>query len=259
MITENSKIIKNRNIKGEYYQIDFYSPEIVKTVFPGQFVHVQVTGLRDKIFRRPFSIFDVSDDGVLSVIYKVVGEGTDILSKLREGEYCNLLGPLGSSYQSPEHNEKALLVVGGYGSASTYLLAKKLKGKGTIFLGAKNSSELILIDEYKKLGFDVKIATEDGSVGKQGLVTSLLAPFLNGENLKVYACGPNPMMYAMGRMLADTKINVELSLDHPMCCGVGACFACVLKVKAGNEQGWEYARSCKEGPVFNLKDIYLEA
>ncbi|HJO93275.1 MAG TPA: dihydroorotate dehydrogenase electron transfer subunit [Victivallales bacterium] len=257
MITENAKIIRNKNVKGEYYQIDFYSPEIVKTVQPGQFVHVQVTGLRDKIFRRPFSIFNVSNDGVLSLIYKVVGEGTDVLSKLREGIFCNLLGPLGSSYLLPENNEKALLVVGGYGSAATYLLAKKLNNQGTIFLGARNSSELILIDEYKELGFEVKIATEDGSVGKKGLVTSLLTPYLEDENLKIYACGPNPMMYAMGKMLVDTELNVELSLDHPMCCGVGACFACVLKVKADNKQGWEYARSCKEGPVFNLKDIYI--
>lgn len=258
MLTEQSKIISNINIKGKYYRIDFLCKEISCFANPGQFVHVQIKNMGDRLFRRPFSIFDISEDGILSIIYKIVGYGTEVLSGLKEGEICDILGPLGNSYTIPKDGEIPILIAGGYGVASTYLLAKNSPLKGKLLLGAKNRDELILCDEYKALGFDVEIATDDGSCGYHGLVTDLLTNYLGKTENKIYGCGPNPMMYAITKMLRNTSEVAELSLDENMCCGVGACFGCVVKIIAKNDKGWEYKRSCNEGPIFKSNEIYQD-
>jgi len=257
MLTEQAKIINNYNIKGKYYRIDFTCEKISGLAKPGQFVHVQIKSMGDRLFRRPFSIFDVSNDGVLSIIYKVIGYGTGVLSGLKEGEICDILGPLGNSYSIPEIGETPIIAAGGYGAASTYLLAKNSQVKGKV-LGAKNKDELILCDEYKALGIDVEIATDDGGCGHYGSVTDLLAPFLKKAGIKIYGCGPSPMMYAITKILKGSSRIAELSLDENMCCGVGACFGCVIKVIAKNDKGWEYKRSCNEGPIFKSNEIYVE-
>lgn len=258
MLTEQARIIRNVNFKGKYYRVDFMCRKISALAKPGQFVHVQIKNMRDSLFRRPFSVFDVRDDGVLSIIYKVVGCGTSVLSELKEGEMCDILGPLGNSYSIPGNGETPVIIAGGYGAASTYLLAKNSTIKGKVLLGAKNSDELILCEEYEALGFVVEIATDDGSCGYHGLVTALLSSYLKEAKNKIYGCGPNPMMYAIAKILRGTSQIAELSLDENMCCGVGACFGCVVKVLAENDRGWEYKRSCNEGPIFTSNEIYLD-
>lgn len=258
MITEKAKIIRNTNIKGDYYQVDFYSSKIAVSAKCGQFAHVQIKNMEAHIFRRPFSIYDTDKDGTLSIVYKIVGHGTKVLSTLTPETYCDILGPSGSFYSAAGEDVLPVIVVGGYGSAATYMLAKEAKVKGKLLIGARTKDDLILMDEYRKLGFDVEIATEDGSMGKKDLVTALLEPYLGKKRHKIYACGPNGMMYAVARMAVESNTDCEVSVDHPMCCGVGACFACVVKVYNKKRDGWVYARSCKEGPVFNAKDIFIE-
>jgi dihydroorotate dehydrogenase electron transfer subunit len=120
---------------------------------------------------------------------------------------------------------------------------------------------LILTDKFADAGFDVRTATNDGSEGHKGFVTELIVQALAenpGKKIRFYGCGPTPMLLALAKILQDAGYNDgELSLDHLMCCGVGACFACVVKVKADNEDGWRYARTCKEGPVFKVEDVYI--
>ncbi len=258
MLTENAEIIRNVNIKGDYFQVDFYAPKIAQKVKGGQFAHIQIKNMEAHIFRRPFSIYDATKDGTLSIVYKTVGHGTKILATLKTGTYCDILGPQGSSYSPIDESVLPIIVVGGYGSAATYMLAKEAKTKGKLLIGARTKDDLILIDEYQKLGFDVEVATEDGSMGKKGLVTALLESYLEKKGYKVYACGPNGMMYSVAKMAVASNTNCEVSVDHPMCCGVGACFACVVKVYNKHRDGWVYSRSCKEGPVFNAKDIFIE-
>jgi len=260
METGKAEIVLNEHIKSDYYKVIFNAPHIAGFVLPGQFVHVQVAGLRDRILRRPFSICDVTETGLLTIVYKIVGEGTKVLSELKVGASCDLLGPLGTPYSLPKDDEYPVIAAGGYGSAATYILAKLSKKKGILLIGAKTEDDLILIDDYKKLGFDVKVATEDGSVGIEGFVTLLLQDFFqNSKNskMKFYGCGPNPMMIAIAKMASKYEINVELSLDHAMCCGIGACYACVVKVKDNDNDSWKFARTCREGPVFSSDSIYL--
>jgi dihydroorotate dehydrogenase electron transfer subunit len=259
---ENCKILKNDCIGESYRRIVFSAPGICPKVKPGQFVHVQIANLRDKILRRPFSICDVNKNGELTVIYKVVGEGTAVLADLPSGTECSLMGPQGIPFSVPEKKEVPVIIAGGYGSAATYILAKNSPVPGQILMGARTSSDLILTDEFKKTGFEVLLATEDGSVGEKGFVTKLLEKIIKtppSKNTRFYACGPHGMLMATGKMLLQHGLDGELSLDHLMCCGIGACYACVVKIKDDTRSdGWRYARTCKEGPVFNAKTIYYD-
>lgn len=259
-MSDNNKILSNENLKGSYWRVRISAPEITATAQAGQFVHMRLPLLRDRILRRPFSICDASEDGTLTLVYKVVGAGTERLSDLKPGNCCDLMGPLGKPYGMPEPGTVPILVAGGYGSASTLLLAKRAHTKGILLLGARSKDDLLLVDEYKALGFDVRTATNDGSDGHKGFVTDLLDDALaglKGAKAAIYGCGPDMMLMALGRKAVALKLHAELSLDHHMCCGVGACFACVVRVKdSTGPDGWRYARACKEGPVFKAEDIY---
>lgn len=257
---KNGEIVSNAILQDSYYKVEFNVPEICAQTKPGQFVHVKIANLRDRILRRPFSICNVSENGRLTVVYKVVGEGTEALSTLEPGTQCDLMGPLGVPFSLPEGDEIPVIVAGGYGSAATYLIARRSKNPGFLLLGARSEKDLILTDKFSETGFDVRTATEDGSKGHKGLVTELIEPVIRenqGKKLRFYGCGPTGMLMALGKMLLERGYpDSELSLDHLMCCGVGACFACVVKVKADNEDGWRYARTCKEGPVFKASEVY---
>lgn len=255
----NGEIISNRVLQDGYRQVEFYVPEICAQTKPGQFVHVKIAGLRERILRRPFSICNVTEAGILTVVYKVVGSGTEVLAELEAGAVCDLMGPLGKSYTLPSAGEIPVMVAGGYGAAATYLLARRCPTPGLLLLGARSKADLILTERFAALGFEVRTATNDGSCGHHGLVTDLVEQVIkerSGTNLRFYGCGPHGMLMALGRQLIAAGCDGELSLDHLMCCGVGACFACVIKVKADTEEGWRYARTCKEGPVFNVSEVY---
>lgn len=258
---ESGEIISNKQLKGDYFKIEFLAPEICPGVKAGQFVHVRISELKDRILRRPFSVCDVNDKGILTLIYKIVGEGTLALSTLKPGTCCSLMGPLGIGFSPLNKNEKPVIVAGGYGAAATYLLAKRAGVRGILLLGARTEDNLILVEEFKNTGFKVEISTEDGSAGHRGLVTELLRQLIQNnsdEKFRFYGCGPDAMLMEMGKILLAHKLDGELSLDHVMCCGIGACFTCVIKVKDDNPEGWRYARTCKEGPVFKASEVYYE-
>lgn len=260
MIFHNSKIIQNKKFKEKYYKLVFYSPELIKEdIKPGQFLNIKIPYLKDKILMRPFSIFNTEENGNIAIIYKVVGEGTKLLSELQEGTFCKILGPLGNNFSFPNEEEIPVILAGSYGAAATYLLAKKSRKKGVLLLGAGSKTDLILKDDYEALGFSVISATEDGSFGYKGKVTELIHEFLlYSQNKKFYACGPNAMIYNLTDIFNKNDINAEQCFESGMCCGLGSCYTCALKIKSREEkQGWYYARVCKEGPVFSSKDIYV--
>lgn len=257
---QQGEIVSNKILQDAYRKIIFYAPEIAATAQPGQFVHVKIAELRDRLLRRPFSICNVDAKGGVTVIYKIVGTGTEVLAALPPGAVCNLLGPLGRPFTPCTSDELPVIVAGGYGAAATYLLAQRSPQPGVLLLGARSEADLILADDYRRLGFEVQLATNDGSAGTRGLVTELLAATVRrhaDRKLRFYGCGPFGMLMALGRILTREGWDGELSLDHLMCCGVGACFACVVKVRdKKHPDGWRYARTCKEGPVFNAADVY---
>ncbi len=252
----DASILANTHLQGEYFRLDLYAPEIARDARPGQFIHLQVPDLEHRILRRPFSIFDTDpQSGRLSIVYKTVGEGTFKLSTCVAGQNVNLIGPLGIGFTEPTGNQRSILVAGGFGCAATFLFAKRAAIKPVVLIGGRSSIDILLQDEYKALGCDLRISTDDGTMGHKGLVTDLLKVALREmPGALVASCGPNPMLKAVGNI----DENAEISLEQPMCCGVGACFACVIKLKDDNDDGWRFARSCMEGPVFKAHKVWWD-
>lgn len=210
----------------------------------GQFVNIAVEGL---FLRRPISVCDFTDD-TLTLIYKVVGEGTARMAKMRAGERLDILTGLGNGFDADRTTSKALLVGGGVGVPPLYRLTKDLVARGkevTAVLGFNRADEIFYADEFAAAGARVIIATADGSVGTKGFVTDAIRE--NGVVFDYfYACGPLPML----RALCDaTATDGELSFEERMGCGFGACMGCSCKTHKGNK------RICKEGPVLRKDEI----
>lgn len=255
MLEETVQIVSNARSTDDYFQLVLRAPRVAPLIQPGQFAHLRVLPMRDALLRRPFSIYQATEDS-FSILYKTVGKGTSVLSRMRPGEEVSVIAPLGTGFTVPEAGaETPLLVAGGYGMAAMYLLAERSPQKGIVFVGGRRRVDILCEDEFADLGWEVRPATEDGSHGTQGLVTGpLLEELKRGtESKKLFACGPTPMLRAVGKIADEHAVPAELSMDEHMCCGVGVCLTCVIKVKAGD--GWEYQRTCQEGPVFDSRQV----
>ncbi len=261
MKQEKTTVVEHRLFHGDYRQLTLAAPAIGPLVKPGQFVHLKIPRLGEAVLRRPFSIFKADEQG-LAILYKSVGKGTDSMRSLQPGEPVSLLGPLGNGFPALGGGKTLpVLVAGGYGNAALYLQAKTLPVKGVAFFGGRTAADILCIDEFEALGWDVRVATDDGSLGTRGLVTAALNPWLaqhkeQFQALELFACGPNAMLKAVGDIALANRLTAWLSMDRNMACGVGACLTCVIKRKT--ETGWEWARCCKDGPVFNAKEIVWE-
>lgn len=257
MKQENSTVLEHRLFHGDYRLLRLAAPAIGPLVSPGQFVHLKIPRFEHAVLRRPFSIFKADVESI-SILYKAVGKGTDALATVIEGEPVNLLGPLGNGFPMIGKSKMPVLIAGGYGNAALYLQAAKLPVKGVAFFGGRTAADILCIDEFEALGWDVRIATDDGSLGQKGFVTAALDGWL-AENkqkfqyLELFACGPNAMLKAVGDRAIQHGLTAWLSMDRNMACGVGACLTCVIKRTTAD--GWEWARCCKDGPVFNASEI----
>lgn len=211
---------------------------------PGQFVNIKIDGL---FLRRPISVCDREGD-TLTIIYKVVGKGTEIMSKMPEGTVLDVLTGLGNGYNLELCGENPLLLGGGVGVPPMYMLAKELRNIGkkvTVILGFNTKSEVFYEDEFKSLGCDVIVTTVDGSYGKKGFVTDALP-----ESYSHFCCcGPEPMLKAVYK---STNTSGQLSFEERMGCGFGACMGCSCKTITG------YKRICKDGPVMKKEEILWE-
>ena len=208
---------------------------------PGQFVNIRLEGM---FLRRPISVCDY-DDQTLTIIYKVVGKGTEAMSHMEKGQQLDILTGLGNGYDLSLSGEKPVLLGGGVGVPPMYNLAKKLVGQGKqvfVILGFNTASEVFYEAEFKALGCDVTVTTVDGSYGQKGFVTNALP-----ENYTYfYTCGPEPMLKAVYR---STATSGQMSFEERMGCGFGACMGCSCKTLTG------YKRICKEGPVMKKEEI----
>jgi dihydroorotate dehydrogenase electron transfer subunit len=258
MVEQTVQIVSNERDTDLYFRLVVRAPRIASLVQPGQFAHVRILPLKHALLRRPFSIFQASAD-ILSILYKAVGQGTELLSRMQPGEELGMIGPLGHGFTVPQPGgETPLLVAGGYGMAALYLLAQRSPQKGIVFVGGRRRVDILCEEEFKALGWEVRVTTEDGSHGEKGLVTHALQAELGrrAPGRKLFACGPTPMLKAVGQLAAEFNLPAELSLDEHMCCGVGVCLTCVIPVKTGGS--WEYQRTCTEGPVFDAKQVAWE-
>ncbi len=210
----------------------------------GQFINIKLTG---KYLRRPISVYDVNGDTV-TIIYKVVGHGTEQMSKMAVGERLDVLTGLGNGYDLSLSGERPVLLGGGVGVPPLYLLAKRLSAEGkkvSVVLGFNTKREIFCEEEFKNLGCSVTVCTADGSYGVKGFVTDAMPE----SYTYFYTCGPEPMLKAIYK--ASTTSG-ELSFEERMGCGFGACMGCSCKTITG------YKRICKEGPVMKKEEILWE-
>jgi dihydroorotate dehydrogenase electron transfer subunit len=258
MVEQTVEILSNERDVDQYFRLVVRAPRIAPLVQPGQFAHVRILPLKQALLRRPFSIFEVNGDS-FSILYKSVGAGTRVLSQMRAGQELSVIGPLGHGFSVPEPGSAVpLLVAGGYGMAAMYLLAQRSPQKGIVFVGGRRQLDILCRREFAELGWDVRVTTEDGSLGEKGIVTQPLLAELRRKSLgrKLFACGPTPMLKAVGKLAAEFDLPAELSMDEHMCCGVGVCLTCVIPIRTGDT--WEYQRTCTEGPVFDARKILWE-
>jgi len=251
---QNMHVLQNKKIAEDTFELKLTGPQVQDMKQPGQFLHVMIGEGWEHVLRRPLSITDVRDHFV-TVIYKLVGDGTKALTKKKPGDSVDVLGPRGNGfpYQSIE-NKHVLLVGGGVGVPPLYYLAKELVKRGnkvTTILGFQTESAVFYEDEFRALG-DLFITTDDGSYGYQGLVTDIFSLIETPLDL-YYTCGPKPMLQAVTNELS---IPGYMSLEERMGCGIGACFACVCEA-ADREDKKGYRKICQDGPVFPVEEVVL--
>lgn len=244
-------VTEKKTLAKEIYSIKVLCPDAAKAASAGQFANITAQG---KTLRRPISICGIDkEEGTLRFVFEVRGKGTEIIARANVGDTLDILGPLGNGFRIPE-GKRVIAVGGGIGVPPLLEISRKAGSDCTAILGFRNYEKIILADEFKENGSDVIICTDDGSIGVHGLVTVPLAEELaKGDVSAVCACGPEPMIKAVVRLCEEKGVPCQVSLEQRMGCGVGACVVCsCMTVKDGKEH---YARVCKDGPVFDAKEV----
>lgn len=237
-------VIENTPLTGNVYKM-LLKGDTQAITNCGQFVNIKLDGL---FLRRPISVCDCEGD-ILTLIYKVVGCGTEQMSKMSEGETLDLLTGLGNGYDTSLSGQSPILLGGGVGVPPMYMLCKKLIAEGkkvSVILGFNKADEVFFEEEFKALGADVTVTTVDGSYGVKGFVTDVMK---SANYSYFYTCGPEPMLKAVYN---TSKTEGQFSFEERMGCGFGACMGCSCKTITG------YKRICKEGPVMKKEEILWE-
>ena len=236
-------VVAQRKLTENVYELKL-SGDTAEITAPGQFVDLKLDGL---YLRRPISVCDLEGE-TLTLIYKLVGKGTEQMTRLCPGDKLEVLTGLGNGYDTALSGDRPLLIGGGVGVPPLYLLAKRLRAEGkavSVILGFNTAAERFYEEEFRALGCGVTVTTVDGSYGTKGFVTDALPEHYT----HVYACGPEPMLKALHRSI---RTGGSFSFESRMGCGFGACMGCSRKTLSG------YKRVCKDGPVFLREEIIWE-
>jgi dihydroorotate dehydrogenase electron transfer subunit len=232
---------------------------------PGQFVMLSPgpeseAERYDPLLPRPMAIFASNAEAGrdrIEVLYKVEGRGTRLIAGASVGDYVRVVGPLGRGFEIPARGSRSILVGGGTGAASLYGLAKDAMEAGTaiVILGAQRAELLMAAGDFEKLGVELRIATEDGSRGTQGLVTHVLAEMLDekaaaGTETTLFACGPTAMMRACNELALSAGVRCRVALENRMACGFGVCLGCAVPMAGGG-----FSLVCNQGPVYDAADL----
>jgi dihydroorotate dehydrogenase electron transfer subunit len=254
-----TQVIRNDDLGHGYHLIEFATPGLTE-MQPARFFMIGIPG-SETLLRRPFSICGANGtfaDGApdaAQVLYKVVGKGTALLALLKPGAPLNVLGPLGNGFTSPpEPAARPVILAGGIGAAPFPALVAALQSehpRAMMFYGGRTRHDLPLLGWFEERA-DLVVTTDDGSRGRKGLVTEPLVEMLADADpaaLKLYACGPEPMLKAVARLARERGLDCELSLEAHMACGFGVCLGCVVPTRRGSSPDITYDRVCVEGPV----------
>ena len=284
-LVETATILENEQVARKTFRLRFSSTEMARRFLPGQFLMLRIDGINDPLIGRPLALYDRVDDesGVpwaIDVLYLVEGKLTTRLAELQVGQLLNVWGPLGNGF-APTEVDHLIMVAGGIGQTPFLALAKEVLGvqrfgppersiprsRNVIFCyGARSADYHAGVDDFRALGIDVRLASDDGSVGHKGFVSDVLRNTLSelseNETVHVVCCGPEPMMEAVSILTESVGVPCDVSLEEPMACGIGICFTCVAKIRTSEDcqdSPWDYQRTCVEGPVYNARRVVWHA
>ncbi|MCL5256639.1 MAG: dihydroorotate dehydrogenase electron transfer subunit [Chloroflexi bacterium] len=250
-------VVENMEVMPSVFRLQLEVPKgIVTGASPGQFVHLLCSETYDPLLRRPFSFHRVNmGNRTVSLLYQVVGRGTDWLSHRTAGQALDALGPLGNGFRLQHSTKRLLLLGGGIGQAPLLAAAEEAVGRGVevVYAAGARSVKWLLPVGFLPDEVEYRVVTDDGSSGAKGIVTDLLTELLGWPD-QVFACGPEPMYQAMASIARTTGLRrgvVQISLEQRMACGVGACYSCVAETRRGLK------KVCKDGPVFDLSEVIL--
>lgn len=268
-------LVENVRLARDTWRARMTCPELAERITPGQFVMLRLSGRNDPLIGRPLALYDtVLDEAgrptAIDVVYLVKGRFTSYLAECLPGTWLDIWGPLGNGFE-PTTADHLIMVAGGIGQTPFVAVAREALGlrrygagsrvlvsarRVSLCYGARSADLLAGVDDFRQLGVDVHLATDDGSLGHHGLVTELLEQLIANRtsSLRIVCCGPEPMMAAAARVAARAGVPCRVSLETPMACGIGICFTCVAKV-ADSDGNWDYKRTCVEGPVFDSARI----
>lgn len=267
----HTPVIENELIARNTMRLRFHAPSLAHSVVPGQFFMIRNPAGNDPLIGRAFALYDTANDGSgwIDVVYIIKGRLTTSLANLQPGAPLAVWGPLGNGFPPPQC-EHLVLVAGGVGLTPFLAVAKEALGRQrfghaaeprrpranrvSLCYGVRSADCLAGVDQFRDVGVEVHVATDDGSLGPPRLVTDVLVDVLqNASEAAVLCCGPEPMMQAVAEITLHRQLPCHVSLETPMACGIGICFTCVAKV--GRASDWDYKRTCVEGPVFEARDI----
>jgi dihydroorotate dehydrogenase electron transfer subunit len=269
-------IVENVQLARDTYRVRLACPEIAVRIVPGQFVMLRIPDVNDPLLGRPLALYDTVLDSSarptdLDIVYLVIGKMTRLLAALEPGQELDILGPLGNGFPS-RPTEHLIMVAGGIGQTPFMALGNEYLGRRqygqpprsvtaaarlTLCYGVRSAPYLACVSDFLSAGFDVRLSSDDGSVGQPGFVTEVLRSVLDEtatDNRLVVCCGPEPMMEAVAEMCHAAGAPCLVSLETPMACGIGLCFSCVTKVRQPDGT-WDYRRTCVDGPIFDAAQI----
>jgi len=255
-----AEVVSNEEIASGIYKMVIKDDYLARNSKAGQFLHIKCSNDNDKLLRRPISIcsFDINDMTV-TIVYQVKGSGTKSLSLMRSGDSIDILGPLGKGYSLDSSFKKVLLVGGGIGIYPLYSVASSYLDSDVeidAVLGFRTKDLMTYEDEFNRVCSDITIVTDDGSYGQSGTVIQPMLDKLTSSNYDmVYVCGPKPMINAIVEEHKRSQFNCEVSLEERMGCGVGACLVCACKTY-NKDNEMEHKHVCKDGPVFEITQLY---
>ncbi|HEX4413914.1 MAG TPA: dihydroorotate dehydrogenase electron transfer subunit [Lacipirellulaceae bacterium] len=269
-------VVENVQLARDTYRIRFNCPEIARRIVPGQFLMLRLAGMNDPLLGRPLALYDVVADAsgepaMIDVVYLRLGKMTSQLVHFAAGDELDIWGPLGNGFPAIAI-EQLIMVAGGIGQTPFLALGKEFLERQrygvpprtgarashvTLCYGVRTADYLAGVSDFQPAGIEVRLASDDGSVGRHGFVTEVLKDLLAetlGTDRVVMCCGPEPMMHAVADLCEENGTRCLVSLETPMACGIGICFSCVTKVRQA-DGGWDYKRTCVEGPVFDAQKI----
>lgn len=270
------QVIENLRLARDTYRVRFACPEIARRIVPGQFLMMRLAGLNDPLLGRPVALYDTVNDAdgapsAIDIVYLTLGKMTRRLARYSAGDELDVWGPLGNGFP-PLATDHLIMVAGGIGQTPFYALGQEYLGlrqygdprrrvprakRLTLCYGVRTADLVAGVPDFTSAGIEVRLSSDDGTVGHRGFVTDVLVQVLEetrDDDRLVVCCGPEPMMNAVADLCHLNGARCLVSLETPMACGIGICFSCVTKVRQP-DGGWDWKRTCVEGPIFDAEKI----